>query len=618
MTVKAKTAAAVAAEEATHYEPIEHHGVIGDLQTVALVAVDGAIDYLCLPDLDSPSIFASLLDAKGGGRFAITPLLEGARRRQFYLPDSNILITRALTEGGVAEISDFMPIRADDEQAHTLIRRVKTVRGEVRYRMLCDPRFDYARRGHRVEIRKSEALFVPEGKGVPTLRFHTAVPVREHEGALVAEFTLRAGESASFVLDVALPGQPSLWTSPDSVPNAFKDTMNYWRSWVGRSTYKGRWREMVNRSALTLKMLTSQPHGSIAAAATFGLPEELGGERNWDYRYTWIRDASFTLYALMRLGYTEEAGAFMKWLESRCGELNPDGSLQIMYGLDGRHELPEESLSHLEGYKGSSPVRIGNGAYDQLQLDIYGELLDSVYLYNKFGEPISYDLWTNLVRLLNWVVDHWRHPDEGIWEVRGGRREFLYSRLMCWVALDRGLRLARSRSFPCPRDRWLKARDDIYQDIFETFWDPRLQAFIQAKGLDALDASSLMMPLVKFMGPRDPRWLSTLGKIEERLVDDSLVYRYCPATGSPDGLHGTEGTFNMCTFWYVECLSRAGDVQRARFFFEKMLGYANHLGLYAEELGPHGEHLGNFPQAFTHLGLISAAYNLDRRLSAER
>ncbi len=616
---RTKTVAAVsAAGPDSSQEPIEHHGVIGDLHTVALVAIDGTIDYLCLPHLDSPSVFASLLDARRGGRFALTPLLEGARRRQFYLPDSNILITRALTQGGVAEISDFMAIRGSGEHAHPLVRRVKTVRGEVRYRVRCEPRFDYGRRGHRVEIRKDEALFHPEGEGFPTLRLHADVPLREHDGAVVGEFTLRAGESAAFVLHEAHPGEPSPWTRHEAIADAFKDTLNYWRSWVGRSTYRGRWREMVNRSALTLKLLTSKPHGSIAAAATFGLPEELGGERNWDYRYAWIRDASFTLYGLMRLGYTEEAGAFMKWLEARCGELNPDGSLQIMYGLDGRHDLREEALTHLEGYRGSAPVRIGNGAYDQLQLDIYGELLDSVYLYNKFGEPISYDLWTNLVRLLDWVVEHWRERDAGIWEVRGAHQEFLYSRLMCWVALDRGLRLARSRSFPCPRDRWLTARDEIYHDVFHSFWDPRLKAFIQAKGVPTLDASSLMMPLVKFVGPRDPRWLSTMKAIEERLVDDSLVYRYCASEGSSDGLHGTEGTFNMCTFWYVECLSRAGDVQRARFIFEKMLGYANHVGLYSEELGPHGEHLGNFPQAFTHLGLISAAYNLDQRLSAER
>jgi GH15 family glucan-1,4-alpha-glucosidase len=360
----------------------------------------------------------------------------------------------------------------------------------------------------------------------------------------------------------------------------------------------------------------SQPHGSIVAAPTFGLPELVGGERNWDYRYTWIRDATFTLYALIRLGYTEEAGAFMKWIEARCDALEPDGALHVMYGIDGRHDLTEHTLDHLEGYKKSAPVRIGNGAYHQLQLDIYGELMDAVYLYNKFGEPISFDLWRNLVRLVGWVCKNWNQPDEGIWEVRGGRHHFLYSRLMCWVAIDRGIRLAHKRSFPAPLDAWYKARDEIYNDIFGNFWNPERQAFMQYKGGPALDAAGLVMPLVKFISPTDPRWLSTLEAIEDNLVDDSLVFRYGHRDAAPDGLEGKEGTFCMCSFWFVECLSRAGDPRKARLYFEKMLGYANHLGLYAEELGPRGEHLGNFPQAFTHLGLISAAYHLDRALSA--
>jgi GH15 family glucan-1,4-alpha-glucosidase len=363
-------------------------------------------------------------------------------------------------------------------------------------------------------------------------------------------------------------------------------------------------------------LLTSARYGSIVAAPTFGLPEHVGGERNWDYRYTWIRDASFTLYALLRLGYTTEATAFMRWIEERCGELNSDGSLQIMYGIDGRHNLEEIELTHLEGYRGSKPVRIGNGAFNQRQLDIYGELMDSVYLYNKYGQPIGYDLWKNLVRLIDWVCKNWHLPDEGIWEVRGGQREFLYSRLMCWVALDRGIRLALKRSFPAPLERWLRVRDAIYHEIMTSFWDKGQKAFVQYKGSQTLDASSLLMPLVKFVSPTDPRWLSTLAAIERELVDDSLVFRY-KGDAAADGLKGEEGTFSMCSFWYVECLARAGDLDKSRFFFEKMLGYANHLGLYAEELGPRGEHLGNFPQAFTHLALISSAYYLDREL-AER
>ncbi len=600
------------------YQPIENYGIIGDMETVALVGMDGSIDFMCFPHFDSPTIFAAILDHQRGGRFRIAPVLDGARQKQIYLPDSNVLLTRFLSGEGVAEISDFMAIEEDGEHLHDLVRRVKTVRGEIRFRMLCEPRFDYGRRGHKLAIRDGEALFHPDGRGIRALRLRSDVPILGKSGAVTADFTLRAGESVSFVLEEARVDGQTPSTREDYVSCAFKDTLNFWRRWVARSNYGGRWRETVNRSALTLKLLTSRPHGSIVAAPTFGLPEEIGGERNWDYRYTWIRDASFTLYALIRLGYTGEAAAFMRWIEARAGELNSDGSLKIMYGIDGRHELSEEILPHFEGYRKSSPVRIGNDAHSQLQLDIYGELMDSVYLYDKYGAPIHADLWSNLVLLIDWVCRNWRKKDEGIWEIRSRRQEFLYSRLMCWVAVDRGIRLARKRSLPAPLDRWIKARDTIYRDIFRNFWNARRKSFVQAKGSPALDAANLLMPLVKFLGPTDPRWLSTLRAIEGDLVEDSHVYRYRTSLGSPDGLKGKEGTFTMCSFWYVECLSRAGEVQKARFIFEKMLGYANHLGLFSEELGPSGEHLGNYPQAFTHLGLISAAHNLDRNLSLSR
>jgi GH15 family glucan-1,4-alpha-glucosidase len=598
------------------YQPIENYGIVGDLHTVALVGMDGSIDMMSFPHFDSPAIFAAMLDHRRGGKFQLTPILEGARRKQLYLPDTNILLTRFLSDSGLAEISDFMPVNSG--HSHALVRRAKTVRGEVRFRMVCDPRFDYARAKHKVERLDGQVLFVSEGPDATALRLRTTAPVEIKDGAAVAEFVLRAGETASFIMEEARAGEESPSAAPGFVAESFKETTTFWRSWVRHSRYTGRWRETVHRSALTLKLLTSKTHGSIVAAPTFGLPEELGGERNWDYRYTWIRDASFTLYGLIRLGFTEEAEAFMKWIEQRCDELNPDGSLQIMYGIDGRHELPEETLPHLEGYMKSSPVRIGNGAYGQMQLDIYGELMDSVYLYNKYGEPISFDLWKNLVRLIDWVCNHWRLADEGIWEVRGGQQEFLYSRLMCWVAVDRGVRLALKRSFPAPLDRWIRTRDEIHREIFTEFWHPGRQAFIQHKGSDSTDASSLLMPLVKFVGPTDPKWLSTLEAIEHDLVDDSLVYRYRVDDAASDGLSGDEGTFSMCSFWYVECLSRAGDLEKARFYLNKMLGYANHLGLYSEELGPAGQHLGNFPQAFTHLALISAAYNLDRKLDSCR
>ncbi len=599
-------------------QPIENHGIIGDLHTAALVGMDGSIDFMCFPRFDSPSLFAALLDPIRGGRFQIAPVpADRFRHKQFYFPDTNMLLTRFLSDDGVAEISDFMPIQHLGH-SHDLVRRVKVVRGELALRMVCAPRFDYGRAEHSVEKREHAVLFTSKGKDHTAVRLRASIPVRITEGDAVAAFKLRAGESVSFILEEAVPGQESPSTQADYTSESFKETMNFWLQWVSRSQYRGRWREMVNRAALTLKLLTSQPFGSIVAAPTFGLPEEIGGTRNWDYRYTWIRDASFTLYALMRLGYTEEATAFMRWIEERCRRMTSASPLQTVYRIDGSRRLPEVALSHLEGYQRSTPVRIGNAAVNQLQLDIYGELLDSVYIYNRHGEPISYDFWLNLVKLVNWVCAHWQQPDDGIWEVRGGPRPFLYSRVLCWVAIDRGIRLALRRSFPAPLDRWQRVRDKIYQDVYHRFWDPKLRAFVQYQGAKAVDASSLLMPMLKFISPSDPRWRSHLATLESALVEDSLVYRYNVLAGAQDGLPGKEGTFSMCSFWYVECLARAGDLKQARFIFEKALGYANHLGLYAEELGLRGDHLGNFPQAFTHLALISAAVNLDQRLSVTK
>ena len=396
------------------------------------------------------------------------------------------------------------------------------------------------------------------------------------------------------------------------MPVLFEKTVRYWRGWVGRSHYRGRSREIVLRSALALKLMTSGEHGSIVAAPTFGLPETLGGARNWDYRYAWIRDAAFTAYALVKLGFTDEITAFLRWAEARLRE-NGDGSLQIMYGLDGRRTLSEERLDHFGGYAGSTPVRIGNAAYSQLQLDSYGALMDAVYLAVKYAEPISYDAWLAVTRTVDWVCEHWRREDEGIWEFRGGRRHFLSSRLMCWVAVDRALRMAQKYSLPGPVARWQDARNAIHHSVFADFWNGERGAFVQSKGSTALDAACLLMPLVKFISPTDPRWLSTLDAVGRELADDALVRRYdAEASRDIDALEGDEGTFTICSFWYVECLARAGRVDEARLLFGKLLSYGNHLGLYAEQLGPSGEHLGNFPQAFTHLALISAAIALDR------
>jgi GH15 family glucan-1,4-alpha-glucosidase len=598
------------------YRPIENYGVIGNLQTIALIGMDASIDFLCFPYFDSPSIFASLLDSERGGRFVLSPTFQHRRPKQMYLSNSNILLTRFLSPDGVVEVCDFMPISLESgrdrvEPVHQLIRRANCVRGEVQFQMACDPRLDYGRAKQRVKLlSEKEALFFPDNgeRSISPIRLRSEVPLVIREGRVESEFVLSAGQSALFILEGDEDAPHAI--DPHRVSEEFKATLNFWQSWIAQSTYRGRWREIVDRSALVLKLLVSQRHGSIVAAPTFGLPEAIGAGRNWDYRYTWIRDASFTLYALSRLGFHSESKAFMQWLAARCRDLEPNEPLQIMYGTDGRRDLTEVELSHWEGYRGSSPVRIGNGAHDQVQLDIYGELLDSVYLYNKYGEPISHDLWSQLSRLIEWVCQNWDQPDEGIWEVRGGKQPLFYSRLMCWVAVDRGLRLAEKRSFPAPIARWLEVRDAIYHQMHTEFWNEELQSFVQTKNGKTLDAACLLAPLVKFISPTDPRWLSTLRAIEGALVDDSLVYRY----KTEDGLIGSEGTFCMCSFWLIECLARSGQVKRARFLFEKTLGYANHLGLFAEELSPSGEHLGNFPQAFTHLALISAAFELNRRL----
>jgi GH15 family glucan-1,4-alpha-glucosidase len=593
------------------YPAIESHAIIGDLQTAALVALDGTIDFLCLPHFDSPSVFASLLDAEKGGCFRISPALEQPRHKQLYLPDTNLLLTRFLAPEGVVEISDFMPIHPP-EHTSRLVRRVKTVRGEIRYQIRCAPRFDYARSAHRLKLELGKAVFTD---GNMVLRLASSVPLRADGADATADFTLRAGETATFILEQVGEEHDHHPTDLDGyVKGSFKRTMNFWREWIGLSTYAGRWRDEVHRSALALKLLNARWSGSIVAAATFGLPETIGGGRNWDYRYSWIRDASFTLYALSRLGMTEETEAFIAWLAQRFESSQPE-ALKTLYTIAGGSDLTERTLDHLEGYRGSRPVRIGNAAADQLQLDIYGELLDAIYLYDKYKESASYALWGRIAAIVNWVAANWQRPDDGVWEVRSGRREFLYSRILCWVAIDRGIRMAVKRSFPAPLNQWREARDAIYRDVHEHFWDPKLGAFVGVRDTRRLDAACLIMPLVRFISARDPRWLSTMRAVEARLVEDSLVYRYEIEGIETDGLEGIEGTFSICSFWYIECLSRSGDLQKARFLFEKMLGYANHVGLYAEEIGPAGEHLGNFPQAFTHLALISAAYDLDRRLS---
>ncbi|MGH9453932.1 MAG: glycoside hydrolase family 15 protein [Terriglobia bacterium] len=607
------------------YPPIENHGIIGNMRTVALVGLDGTIDWFCVPRFDSPSVFGCLLDDKKGGHFRIGPKSGSTKQEQYYLPDTNVLITRFLSPEGAGHIADFMPMpESKNETSSVLIRRVKATRGTVTLRLECCPAFNYGRDSHKVEISADGATFRAPG---PLLGLTTDVPLRKDAGGVTAECVLHQGEAKTFVL---YSGEgPRTPLTDMETEDLLEKTVQYWRRWIAKCNYKGRWREMVHRSALTLELLVYEPTGAVVAAPTTSLPERIGGERNWDYRCSWIRDSAFTVYALIRVGLTDEADRFMNWLEFLCNEAGRDtkagknGLLQTVYGIDGRRTLREETLDHWTGYKGSGPVRIGNAAYRQLQMDIFGELMDAVYLYNKYASPISHGLWRNLRRLVDWVCDNWDRTDNGIWEVRAGRQNFVYSKVMCWVTLDRAFRLAMKRSFPADVSRWLKVRDEIYLQTLSQGWNEKRQAFVQHYKSETLDASCLVMPLVFFMSPNDPQMLKTLDAVcrpvsQGGLLSESQVYRYNTYEAS-DGLKGGEGTFNMCSFWLVEALTRAGRtdprrLDQACLLFENMLHQANHLGLYSEEAGSCGEALGNFPQAFAHLAFISAAVNLDRAL----
>jgi GH15 family glucan-1,4-alpha-glucosidase len=593
--------------------PIENHGIIGDMRSAALVADTGSIDFCCWPDFDSPSIFSALLDTTAAGIFQLAPDLPDARRQQIYLPDTNVLQTRWIAQDAVVEVTDLMPVGHNEDDLPRVVRRIEVRYGKANVRMRCRVRMDYSRARMETYMDGEDVCFVAQGQ--PGMRLSATAGLRLEQDTAVAEFAMEQGQIIEFILG----GIDDPQVAAGHCSRYFTDTLAFWRRWSGQSEYRGRWREMVNRSALTLKLLTSRKHGGIVAAATFGLPETRGGERNWDYRYSWIRDASFTVYAFMRLGYADEANAFMGWVKGRMGDCCADSTrLGILYALDGREELPEEHLQHLTGHGGATPVRIGNEAYKQTQLDIYGELMDAVYLANKYGEAISYEGWKHATQLVDHVCEHWQDKDVGIWEMRGQDQHFLHSRLMCWVALDRALRLAFKRSLPAPFDRWDAQRQAIHDDIWKNFWDADLGHFVQYKGSRNLDASMLLMPLVRFVGASDPRWLATLEAIEGTLVRDGLVYRYRNDDQHDDGLTGEEGAFTACSFWYVECLARAGRVEQAHLEFEQLLRYANPLGLYAEEFDEHGRHLGNTPQALSHLALISAASFLDRKLDGSK
>ncbi|THH40370.1 glycoside hydrolase family 15 protein [Neolewinella litorea] len=586
------------------YLPIAEHGIIGNLHTTALVSVTGSIDFMCLPRFDSPTVFGRLLDADLGGFFAFECVASDTKNKQLYLPGTNILLTRFLSEDGIAELTDFMPI-VDEERDFAVFRRLKGVYGHHSVRVKVAPRYNYGRSGVLAEKNpdgRGYLLRDPEGVQ-PTMLLLCDVEMEITEEGLTAVIDLHQGDNIDFILTLNEGVDFDLdWM------HCFTGCRKFWTEWSAKCQYDGFWREAVLRSALALKLLTSARYGSTIAAATFGLPEKMGGSRNWDYRYTWIRDAAFTMYAFLRLGYTREAEQFMDWIREKC--MN---HLQLMYAVDGETNLTEEALEHLEGYRGSTPVRIGNGAFDQKQLDIYGELIDTIYLYNKAGGSITHQFWQSIVVLVEYVVEHWRDADHGIWEVRSGKQRFLHSAVCCWVAIDRAMKIADDRSLPCPMDEWRKVRNEIYAEIFNDFWNEELQSYVQYKGSDVLDASALLMPLLRFVSSQEPRWLKTFDAIEKNLSADVLIFRYKLEHGASDGLEGDEGAFAICSFWYVECLARIGQLDKATVVFEKMLGYANHLGLLSEEIGLHGEQLGNFPQAFSHLSLISAAFQIDKK-----
>lgn len=597
---------AVIANETPSPTPIGDHGVVGDLQTLALIGPSGSLDWMCWPRFDSPSLFGRLLDPDGG-HWTLEPTHGYHRARQLYLPDTNVLVTRFHCTNGLVEVEDFMAIGHD---YRALVRRVRGVRGCVPMTCHVAPRPDYGRSEPKLE--QTDRGVVVTADGLPeSLILLSNVDVEVDSAGIRASVDVADGDEVIFQLCADDDGTCEI----DS--GLFDETVKYWRAWIGQTTYRGRWLEIVRRSALTLKLLTHGPTGGLLAAGTTSLPETLGGERNWDYRYVWVRDAAFTVYAFIELGLIDEAAAFIEWVIERVDHCTEsDGPpLAPLYDLDGNSAVDEWHLDHWQGYGDSRPIRIGNAASHQMQLDLYGEVIDCLYLADKHSSGLALDTWTQVARLIDWVCDNWDQPDDGMWEVRSGDKRFTSSLLMCWVALERGVRMAHRRGRPADIDRWQDHRDAIHAVILDRGWSDELGAFTQVLDGDTLDASLLLMPLVKFVSPVDPRWLSTLDAIGETLAHDALVDRYDHRV-SPDGFDDDEGSFSICSFWYIENLARAGRVTEARLLFEKMLTYAGPLGIHSEVVSPTGDQIGNYPQAFTHLSLISAAVHLDEALDA--
>jgi len=587
------------------YKPINDYGLIGNCRSAALVARDGSIDWCCFPRFDSPSVFAALLDAEKGGHFTIQPL-QGFAAEQRYLPDTNVLEARFTTATGVCTLTDYMPLYLRDDgspsQLYQLHRLLRCQAGEVILRVTYAPRPDYARL--RPALRREGSAILCRW-GDAQLKLSSPIPLQLADDSATGILRLRAGEEAAFVLAYQDAGAREE-ADPPGVREQLERTLRFWQGKVREVSYRGCWSEAVVRSYLALHLLTYLPTGGIIAAPTTSLPEEIGGIRNWDYRYTWLRDAAFTIEALLSLGHQEEALSFFQWLGCVCQEC--DGSLQIVYRIDGEAELPEEELPHLEGYRGSRPVRVGNGAYRQLQHDIYGEVLSSAYLLAQAGGHISQAQWELVRTLANLAQTRWREPGHGIWEVRGGPYHFVYSKVMCWVALDRAIALAERMGIREPAlPAWRRAAEQIRREVLTKGWSSAKQAFVQHYGTEAMDASNLLLPLVGFLPPDDGRMLSTVERIRRELGEGPFLRRYRPEE-TDDGLPGSEGAFTLCNFWLVRLLARIGRREEAQALFQETLRYGNHLGLFAEMVDPGtGEARGNFPQAFTHIGLILAA-----------
>lgn len=591
------------------YVPIADYGVIGNLHTVALVSLHASIDFMCFTRFDAPTIFCRLLDADKGGAFSIQPFMEDVISKQFYLPDTNVLVTRFLADEGIAEVIDYMPVGRDEHDC-AIIRKITTIKGDVNYLISCCPRFNYAREKHVLQrVDHNSFVFTPETGVQQPVRLLASVPLSANGHDVVSELRLKEGESACFALESLTGHQDRKGTLSEYVEETYRTTITYWQNWISKSNYEGQWQDVVKRSALVLKLLTSQRYGSTVAAPTFSLPEAVGESRNWDYRFTWIRDAAFTMHAFLQLGFKEEGAAFLTWVRKQSSE----NDLQSMFGIDGKAELDETVLDHLEGYLASKPVRIGNDAYKQTQLDIYGELLEAIYIFTQHDGDIDFDYWKIVERYVEVVIRNWRKGDHSIWEVRGEKRRFLFSAVMNWIALDRAIKIGDKYSFPYDMLKWRNTRNDIFREVHQNFWNQEKQAFVQFEGSDHIDASALVMPIFNMVSPFLERWQKTLVAIDRELRSGVLIHRYVERSREIDGLGGPEGTFSMCSFWYAECLALAGEMEKGREHFEKMLGYSNHLGLFSEQIGNKGEFLGNFPQAFTHLALISAAIELNKK-----